>query len=102
MMQGDQYDLPIKLTHENGDPITPSEVDEIEIFVGVVRKTMSDGVIFAPDREYVYVKLTQEETFRMSGETKVQARVMFNSGDVVGVNLGTVNFETSISKVVLK
>ena len=38
----------------------------------------------------------------MCGDVSVQARVLFLSGDVIGVDLGKLNFAQSISKVVLK
>ena len=102
MMQGDQYRIPVSLKHEDGSAVTESEVREVEIFVGSVRKTLDDGVSYDASEWCFYVYLTQKETFRLNGEVLVQARILFTSGDVVGVNLGKVNFETSTSKVVLQ
>ena len=101
MMQGDQYRIPISLKHEDGSDVVANDVSEVEVFVGSVRKTLSDGVEFDESDLVFYVYLEQKETFRLSGDVRVQARVLFTSGDVVGVNLGSVNFETSTSKVVL-
>lgn len=101
MMQGDQYRIPIQLKHEDGSPITMESIDNIEMFVGTIRKTVSDGVTYDETSKLFYVYLTQKETFRLQGDVRAQARVLFKSGDVVGVNLGVVNFETSTSKVVL-
>ena len=102
MMQGDQYRIPIHLKHEDGSPITMESLDDIEVFVGLIRKTVSDGVTYDETSKHFYVYLTQKETFRLQGDVGVQARVLFKRGDVVGVKLGTVNFETSTSKVVLR
>lgn len=102
MMQGDQYRIPISLKHEYGEDVVANDVSEVEVFVGSVRKTLSDGVEFDESDRVFYVYLEQKETFRLSGDVRVQARVLFTSGDVVGVNLGSVNFETSTSKVVLR
>ena len=102
MMQGDQYRVSISLKQEDGTSVTKEDIDDIEVFVGNVRKTMRDGVTFDEDTNVFYVYLTQRETFRMSVDTNVQARLLFTSGDIVGVNLGTVNFEKSTSKVVLR
>ena len=102
MMQGDQYRIPVSLKHEDGSAVTEAEVRDVEIFVGSVRKTIDDGISYDESEKCFYVRLTQKETFRLSGDVRVQARVLFTSGDVVGVNLGTVNFETSASKVVLQ
>ena len=102
MMQGDQYRIPLVFKHEDGSSVTAESVDDVEVFVGSVRKTLLNGISFDEKSGIFYVYLAQNETFRLSGDTRVQARLLFTSGDVVGVNLGTVNFETSTSKVVLR
>lgn len=103
MMQGDQYRLPIELKHADGTFVTREEVKDIEVFVGTTRKMLSKGEIEFDSLENVfYVYLSQKETFMMRGDVSVQARVLFLSGDVVGIDLGKLNFAQSISKVVLK
>ena len=103
MMQGDQYKLPIELKYADGTFVTSEEVKDLEVFVGTTRKMLSDGEIeFEPLESVFYVSLTQKETFRMRGDVPVQARVLFMSGDVVGIDLGKINFSQSTSKVVLK
>lgn len=103
MMQGDQFRLPIELKDADGTFVTQEEVKDIEVFVGKIRKTLSSGdVSFEPQDNIFYVFLNQKETFLMSGDTSVQARILFLSGDVIGVDLGKINFAESISKVVLK
>ena len=102
MMQGDQYRIPLSFKHEDGTPVVAENVDDVEVFIGSVRKTLLNGISFDEKSGIFYVYLAQNETFRLSGDTRVQARLLFTSGDVVGVNLGTVNFETSTSKVVLR
>lgn len=103
MMQGDQYRLPIELNHKDGAPIGREEVKDIEIFIGGVRKTISSGdVNFDESEKTFYIYIYQKETFMLRGDVKAQARILFPGGDVIGVNLGTINIETSVSKVVLK
>lgn len=103
MMQGDQYKLPIELKDADGTFVTQEEVKDLEVFVGTMRKMLSKGEIeFDPLENVFYVSLSQKETFMMHGEVTVQARVLFLSGDVVGINLGKINFEKATSKVVLK
>lgn len=103
MMQGDQYKIPIELKYADGTFVTREEVKDLEVFVGTTRKMLSKGEVeFEPLENLFYVSLTQKETFMMRGDVSAQARVLFLSGDVVGVNLGTVNFEASTSKVVLR
>lgn len=103
MMQGDQYRLPIELKYAEGTFVTREEVKDVEVFVGKTRKTISRGEIeFDPLENVFYVSLSQNETFMMRGDVSVQARVLFLSGDVVGIDLGKLNFVQSTSKVVLK
>lgn len=103
MMQGDQYRLPIELKDADGTFVTREEVKDLEVFVGTTRKMLSNGEVeFEPLENVFYVSLSQKETFMMHGEVTVQARVLFLRGDVVGINLGKINFEEATSKVVLK
>lgn len=103
MMQGDQYRLPIELKDADGTFVTREEVKDLEVFVGTVRKVLSKGEIeYEPLESVFYVSLLQKETFMMRGDVSVQARVLFLSGDVVGIDLGRLNFAQATSKVVLK
>ena len=103
MMQGDQYRLPIELKDADGTFVTREEVKDMEVFVGNTRKMLSkDEIEFEQLGNVFYVSLSQKETFMMRGEVSVQARVLFLSGDVVGIDLGKINFAQATSKVVLK
>lgn len=103
MMQGDQYRLPIELKDADGTFVTREEVKDMEVFVGTTRKMLSKGEIeFEPLKNVFYVFLSQKETFLMRGDVSVQARILFLSGDVVGIDLGKINFAQATSKVVLK
>ena len=103
MMQGDQCRLPIELKDADGTFVTQEEVKDLEVFVGTTRKMLSKGEIeFEPIENVFYVFLAQKETFMMRGDVSVQARILFLSGDVVGIDLGKINFAQATSKVVLK
>ena len=103
MMQGDQYRLPIELKDADGTFVTREEVKDMEVFVGNTRKMLSqDEIEIEPLRIVFYVSLSQKETFLMRGDVSVQARILFLSGDVVGIDLGKINFAQATSKVVLK
>ena len=103
MMQGDQYRLPIELKYEDETFVTLEEVKDMEVFVGTTRKMLSkDEIEFDPLENVFYVSLSQNETFMMRGDVSVQVRVLFLSGDVVGVGLGKLNVAQSTSKAVLK
>ena len=102
MMQGDQYRIPIELKDADGTFVTLEEVKDLEVFVGTTRKMLSKGEIeFEPLENVFYVSLSQKDTFMMFGSVSVQARLLFLSGDVVGVDLGKINFTQATSKVVL-
>lgn len=103
MMQGDQYRLPIELKDADGTFVTQDEIKDLEVFVGAIRKMLSKEEIEFDSLENVfYVFLSQKETFMMLGDVSVQARVLFMSSDVVGIDLGKLNFAQAKSKVVLK
>jgi len=103
MMQGDQYRIPIELKDADGNFITQDTIKDLEVFVGKIRKTLSNGdLTFDSGENVFYIYLTQKETFMLSGNVEVQARVLFLSNDVAGITLGTINVEKSASRVVLK
>ena len=103
MMQGDQYRIPIELKDADSTFVTREEVKDMEVFVGTTRKMLSKGEIeFNPLENVFYFSLSQKETFMMCGDVSVQVRVLFLSGDVVGIYLGKLSFDQSASKVVLK
>ena len=103
MMQGDQYRIPIELQDADGNFITQDTIKDLEVFVGKIRKTLSNGdLTFDSGENVFYIYLTQKETFMLSGDVEVQARVLFLSNDVAGITLGTINVEKSASRVVLK
>ena len=103
MMQGDQYKLSIELKDADGTFVTREEVKDMEVFFGTTRKMLSKGEIeFDPLENVFYFSLSQKETFMVRGDVSVQARVLVLSGDVVGVDLGKLNFAQSTSKAVLE
>lgn len=99
MMQGDSFRQPIKLTRADNTEITADELSFIEVFIGNIRKT-SPEITF--ENGMFYVPLSQKETFRLKGTVELQARIRFNgSEDVIGIKLGSLDVENSISKVVI-
>lgn len=101
MMTGDAYLLPIGITLE-GAQATDGAFEEIEVTIGSVRKTMSEGdITFDEESEDFFVRFTQEDTFKLRGKKNVQMRVKFANGEVIGVNVGELEHEESTSKEVL-
>lgn len=102
MMQGDQYMQPIAIKKKSGEPLTDQELDDMEVMIGSVRKTLSSGTVtFDSENQVFLVRLTQAETFRMNGAEDVIARVKFLTGDVIGIRVGKIDWAASKSKVVL-
>ena len=101
MMTGDAYVLPISVTLAD-EQATDESFKEIEVMVGGIRKTMSDGDITYDEATGDFlVKFSQEDTFHLRGKKLVQMRVKFTNGDVIGVNVGELEHEESTSKEVI-
>lgn len=101
MMQGDSYGLMIEIINMDGTPLTLEDVSDVEISVGLLRKTFADGEVVYADGYWVF-PLSQEETFKLpSGKVKAQARVVWANGGVKGCSLGDIRVKESLSKVVL-
>lgn len=101
MMMGDAYRLPIQITTAAGVADLES-FEELEVFFGDVRKTLSTGeVTYDNVRQVFLVPLSQKETFRQQGVVEVQIRVKTFDGDVIGETIGEVDVLKSTSKVVL-
>ena len=101
MMTGDAYRVPLQIETNEGF-LTSEDLEDIEVFIGSIRKTLQQGdVTYDLDENVFLVALSQRETFRLKGEEKVQARCKFLSGDVIGVDFGTIDVKKSTSKVVL-
>lgn len=103
MMQGDSYNLEVEILDTDGGVVTESNVSEVEITVGFLRKTYTDGeVSYSEDIGKWLFPITQEESFKLpTNGVKAQVRVAWKTGGVVGVSLGRINVHESISKEVL-
>ena len=101
IMQGDQYPIPITITDQAGTIITDVEVRDVEIIIGNYRKTMPEITFNAETGAWEF-PLTQQETFRFNSQNaRVQVRVAFSNGDVVGVETECIVVVRSASKEVL-
>lgn len=100
IMQGDEYPISFKIKM-HGKPVDINTIEMIEFVIGSMTKKYPDTVYYDTDSSKFKVFLSQEETFAITTPIPVQVRVKFNSGDVVGRNLGNVNITKSLSKEVL-
>jgi hypothetical protein len=102
MMKGDAYRIPINIETAEG-AATPESFADVEVCIGrSVRKTLSAGEItYDTERALFLVPLTQEETFALGMRSRINIRCKYAGGDVVGIDLGILEFEPSLSMEVL-
>lgn len=102
MMQGDSYNIPIEILAEDG-VTDPTVFEDVEIVFGSLVKTMGNGQIFYDAEQKVFLfPLSQKESMNMPQKVKAQVRVKLNgSGDVIGVDLGEIDIDKTLSKAVL-
>lgn len=103
IMQGDSYSIPIEIsTGENMFAIDISELDELEIIIGNIRKTLNKGTITFNDGIF-YFPISQKETFSLEdGEHDIQVRVKLkDSNNVIGTVTKGICVLPSKSKAVL-
>lgn len=101
IMQGDAYDIPLKVTI-NDLLVAPESVEKIEACIGSVSKIFPDnGIVYDEERQRYLVSLEQEDTFGLKGNNRFQVRIQVSGGDVIGVSLEDVYVNKSVSKEVL-
>lgn len=101
MMQGDSYNLGIKILNNAGSVVTPEDVRDVEIIIGHLRKTYRNAELLYDDGMWLF-PLSQKESFGMlPSAVKAQVRVAWANGVVEGKPLYGVRTEESISKEVL-
>lgn len=101
MMQGDCCDLGIRILNNAGSAVTPSDVDDVEITIGTVRKTYRQAQLRFYEDLWLF-PLSQQESFRCLPRLhRAQVRVRWKNGVVEGCPLYGVTMTESISKEVL-
>lgn len=104
MMQGDAYRVPFILSMTIDGTrtlLTPDNVEDVEILIGTLRATYSEGELKFDDGKWCF-PLTQQKTFSLGSFAQfAQVRVKFITGDVVGAIVPKMLMNNSISKAVL-
>lgn len=101
MMQGDSYNLGIRILNNAGNPVTPADVSDVEITIGYLRKTHMNAELTYHDGMWFF-PLSQHETFRCPASAlKAQVRVAWKNGPIEGRKIYGVRIDESISKEVL-
>ena len=100
-MQGDAYKLRIDLLSPDETALTPEDLEDVEITIGPLIRTYSDGGVIFEDGAWL-VPLTQMETFKLPvARIKAQVRVKWPDGIIEGQQLGHISIDESSSKGVL-
>lgn len=101
MMQGDSYSLGIVILNNAGSPVTPDDIQDIEITVGNVVKSYRRHELSFSDGSWLF-PVTQQDSFAMwPSAIKAQVRVKWNNGAIEGKPIYGIRNEESISKEVL-
>ena len=102
MLKGDAYRIPISIETAEG-AATPESFADVEVCIGrSVRKTLSEGEItYDTERALFLIPITQEETFALGMRSRINIRCKYAGGDVVGIDLGILEFEPSLSREVI-
>ena len=101
MMQGDSYNLGIRILNNAGNPVTPDDVKDVEITIGHLSKTYMNAELTYYEGLWMF-PLSQQETFHYwPSAMKAQVRVAWKNGVVEGKPLYGVRINESTSKEVL-
>ena len=101
MMQGDSYNLGIRILNNAGNPVAPEDIEDVEITIGHLRKTYLNAQVTFSEGVWMF-PLSQKETFGyLPGAVKAKVRVKWANGVIEGRPLYGVRIDESISKEVL-
>ena len=101
MMQGDKYDLGIRILNNAGSPVTESDIEDVEITIGRLTKNYRNAQIRHVDGLWLF-PISQSESFSCrAASLPSQVRVKWKSGVIEGKPLYGVRLQESISKEVL-
>ena len=101
MMQGDSYNLGIRILNNAGNPVTPDDITDLEITIGHLSKTYLGAQITYMDGLWLF-PLSQKETFSYWPDAvKAQVRVVWANDIIEGKPIYGVRLHESISKEVL-
>lgn len=101
MFQGDSYDISVILRNNAGQPISPADVEDVEITIGDMTKTYKKAEITYANGVWLF-PISQVVSFRQwPGRSRAQVRVKWADGSVEGQTLNGLRFQESISKEVL-
>ena len=101
MMQGDRYELGIRILNNAGSPVTEADIEDLEITVGNLSKTYRNAQLRYYEGLWLF-PVSQSESFACrAAAQKAQVRVKWRGGVIEGKPLYGIRILESISKEVL-
>lgn len=101
MMQGDSYNLAFTVLNNAKVPVTPQDIQDMEITIGHIRKTYQKVQLTFENGKWLF-PLSQEETFSYWPKSiKAQIRIVWPNGIIEGKPIYGVRICESISKEAL-
>lgn len=101
MMQGDSYNLGIEILNNAGNPVTPDDINNVEITIGHLRKTYMNAEVTYHEGVWMFPLSQQETLSYWPSAVKAQVRVLWKNGVVEGRPLYGIRINESYSKEVL-
>ena len=101
IMQGDSYYLGIEILNNAGNPVTPDDVNDVEIVICRLRKTYKNAELIYREGLWLF-PLSQQNTLNFyPSAAKGQVSVVWKNGVKEGRPLYGIRIIESISKEVL-
>jgi hypothetical protein len=101
MMQGDAFAMGIRVYNAAGLPITPNDLNDVELIVDHLRKTYQNGELFYEDGLW-FANLSQQETLSIpAAAVDAQLRIRWRNGVVEGKPIYGITMAESLSREVI-
>jgi len=82
--EGEQYQIPIKLTTSDGTVITPANCSDVRMQLGATLKTYSAGELFFDSTDNVWCyPILQNETLKFDANVPFEVSIKFSNGEVI-------------------
>lgn len=104
MKRGNQFYLTISIVDNNDNEIDVNSILKAQFNIGNLTKTygeMFDDVIYNENDKQFMIWLTEEETFGLKEEVKMDIRILFNDNTIIGTPIQKVYFYDSLKEVPL-
>lgn len=101
MMQGDAAYFGIRLFNNAGSPVTPEDLQDLEITFGHLRKTYRRAQLLYDNGLWLFPLSQRESLSFWPGPVKGQVRLLWRNGVVEGAPLYGCRVTESLSREVL-